>query len=84
MKFRRQVSIGPFIADLCSFEPKLIIELDGGQHAEQAEADLQRTRFLERSGYRVIRFWNNSVLDNIEGVLWAIEQELLSLLKRSS
>jgi very-short-patch-repair endonuclease len=83
VKLRRQVSIGAFVADFCSFEAKLIVEVDGGQHADQEEADLQRSRLLARSGYRVIRFWNNDVLENVEGVLWAIEKEVLSSLERS-
>lgn len=69
VKFRRQHFITPFIADFCCPEKQLIIELDGGQHAERVEADRRRTGFLESQGYRVIRFWNHEVLENIEGVL---------------
>jgi len=74
LKFRRQVPIGDFIADFCCREHKLIIELDGGQHAEPAEIakDEWRTALLEGRGYRIIRFWNNEVLTNIDGTVEAI------------
>ena len=68
-KFRRQFPIGQYIADFVCPELKLIIEIDGGQHAELAEYDLRRTEFLQARGYQVVRFWNNEVLGNIEGVL---------------
>ena len=71
-KFRRQQPIGPYIADFLSLEPKLIIELDGGQHAEQQEQDNQRTRYLHALGYRVLRFWNHEVLNDLDAVLEAI------------
>ena len=77
LKFRRQVPIGPYIVDFVCFEEKLVIEIDGGQHAENTEADLIRTQWLENEGYRVIRFWNNEVLGNTVGVLRAIEGALL-------
>ena len=67
--FRRQVVIAGRIVDFASHAAKLIIELDGGQHDVQARADAARTRLLEAHGYRVIRFWNNDVLTNIDGVL---------------
>ena len=76
VRFNRQVPIGPFICDLVARTPKLIVEVDGGQHAIEANADAHRTRFLEDRGYRVIRFWNNDVLENIEGVVDAILQAL--------
>jgi very-short-patch-repair endonuclease len=69
VKFRRQQSIPPYIVDFMCFEHKLVIELDGGQHATQQQYDAQRTRFLEQQGYRVVRFWNNDVFENKEGVL---------------
>ena len=68
-KFRRQHPIGHFIADFCCVEHGLIVELDGGQHAEQVEADQTRSAFLERRGYRVLRFWDNEVKEDIEAVL---------------
>lgn len=61
--------MGPFICDFVARTPKLIIELDGGQHAARAADDERRTRFLESRGYRVLRFWNNDVLANVDGVL---------------
>lgn len=70
--FRRQHAIGPYIADFCSPKHKLIIELDGSQHLEQQGYDAERTVFLEAKGYRVLRFWNNDVLDNLDGVLQTI------------
>ena len=75
-KFRRQHAIGPFIADFCCVERGLVIELDGGQHATQAQADQRRSAYLERSGYRVLRFWDNEVLMNMEAVLERIFQVL--------
>lgn len=71
-KFRRQTPVGPFIADFLCEERKLIIELDGGQHDAQAEADARRSNYLRSQGYRVIRFWNNDMLANTEGVLTLI------------
>jgi very-short-patch-repair endonuclease len=66
--FRRQAAIGPFIVDFASRKAKLVIELDGGQHDWQQAADVSRTQRIEAAGYRVLRFWNNDVLGNIEGV----------------
>src|SRR5512140_907244 len=57
--FRRQHAIGPYIADFCAPSKKLIIELDGSQHLDQAESDAERTDFLASKGYRVLRFWNS-------------------------
>ena len=74
-KFRRQQVMGPFIVDFVCLERKLVIELDVGQHATTAEADSMRTRYLEDRGFRVIRFWNNEVLENMEGVWEAIAKE---------
>jgi very-short-patch-repair endonuclease len=75
-RFRRQDPIGVSIVDFACPARKLAIELDGGQHAIQQEADAARTREIARRGYRVIRFWNNDVMDNLAGVLQAIQQEL--------
>ncbi len=74
-KFRRQFPVGPYIADFVCIDRKLIVELDGGQHADNP-ADERRTRFLELRGYRVIRFWNPDVLSNTDGVLEMILLEL--------
>jgi very-short-patch-repair endonuclease len=69
--FRRQVVIGEFIADFACRRSKIVIEVDGGQHAEST-ADARRTAILEADGWRVLRFWNNEVLNNVEGVMAAI------------
>ena len=72
VNFRRQHAIGNYIPDFCSPKAKLIIELDGSQHLEQEEYDKERTKYLESQGYKVIRFWNNDIMNNIEGVILAI------------
>src|SRR5687767_4840018 len=72
-KFKRQQQIGCFIVDFVCFEARLVIELDGGQRAEKKLKDEVRDRELERQSYRVLRFWNNEVLGNIEGVMQRIE-----------
>jgi len=71
-KFRRQHVIGPFIVDFVCLEKKLVIELDGGQHAEMEAQDQKRTDYLIRKGFRVMRFWNNEVLQETEAVLETI------------
>lgn len=71
-RFRRQHPIGPFIADFACPEEKLVIELDGGQHAERKEQDAARTRWLAARGYRVLRFWNNDVLTQTDAVVQVI------------
>lgn len=71
-KFRRQVPLGPYIADFVNFEQRLIVELDGGQHADQIDYDERRDAWLAREGFRVLRFWNNEVMTNLEGVLETI------------
>jgi very-short-patch-repair endonuclease len=76
VKFRRQHPIGPFIADFCCVEAGVVVELDGGQHAEQFAADERRTKFIEQRGYKVLRFWDNEVIVNIEGVLQCINAAL--------
>jgi very-short-patch-repair endonuclease len=78
-RFNRQVPIGPFICDFVSRSAKLIIEVDGGQHDSNVSADEARTRYLEAQGFRVIRFWNNEVLQQIEGVLAEIERALADM-----
>jgi len=69
MKFRRQVPIDNYIADFVCFEKRLVIELDGGQHSDNIEYDEYRTKIIEQQGFIVLRFWNNDVMNNIEGVL---------------
>ena len=76
-KFRRQEVIGPYIVDLVCFHARLIIEADGGQHAEQQVYDQQRSAALAARGYRVLRFWNNEVLNDIDGVLERIRMGLV-------
>jgi very-short-patch-repair endonuclease len=75
-KFRRQHPIGKRIADFACPARKLVIELDGGQHAGAVRADEVRTAEIAAHGYRVIRFWNNDVLENLDGVMERIAQAL--------
>ena len=74
-KFTRQFPIGDFIADFACRSLRLAIELDGGQHSD-SPADANRTRIIEAHGYRVIRFWNNEVFENLDGVLTVIAEEI--------
>jgi len=74
--FRRQALVGLFIVDFASRKAKLVIELDGGQHDWQQASDAWRTRQIEAAGYQVLRFWNNDVLGNLEGVLSEIQRAL--------
>jgi len=76
-KFRRQHPLGKFIVDFVCLEKCLIIEVDGGQHYEQREYDVARDQFLLSKGYRVMRFWNNEVLQETEAVLEEIRRLLL-------
>ena len=78
VKFRRQQPIGPYVVDFAGFERKLIVEIDGGQHNEERtkERDVERTRNLRGMGYQIMRFWNNDVLTNPEGVLERIREAL--------
>ena len=76
VRFNRQFPIGQFICDFVSREKRLVIEIDGGQHAFSTEYDERRTRFLNAQGYKVLRFWNNEVLDNLDGVLAVIGRTL--------
>ena len=69
--FRRQATIGPYFADFASHQLRVVVEVDGGHHDGNTH-DQIRTRYLEAKGYRVVRFWNNDVLENTEGVLSAI------------
>jgi very-short-patch-repair endonuclease len=73
-RFRRQVPIRHFIADFASHRARLIVEIDGGQHTE--DGDAVRTAILEAEGYRVVRFWNNEVLQNSEGCMLRMSQLL--------
>ncbi|WP_428030616.1 endonuclease domain-containing protein [Ancylobacter sp.] len=73
-KFRRQAPVDRYIVDFLCVDARLVVELDGGQHA--VERDMQRTRTIEACGYLVIRFWNNDVLMNMDGVLVRILEAL--------
>lgn len=75
-KFRRQQLIGTYIVDFVCFEAKLVVELDGSQHAEQVDADARRTAWLESQGFRVLRFWNDAVLKEMGPVLEEILRNL--------
>jgi very-short-patch-repair endonuclease len=75
-KFRRQRPIGPYIVDFVCLEKKLIVELDGGQHADQKRYDVGRDRWLAAQGYEVLRFWNHDVLTNTDSVKEAIYRAL--------
>jgi len=77
-RFRRQVPIGPYVVDFACLARRLIIEVDGGQHAGRVTQDDARTAWLERQGFHVLRFWNNEVLGNIEGVFDVISAHLAS------
>ena len=78
-KFTRQRTVGPFVCDFLCRERGLVIELDGGQHADRVAQDNARTAFLEREGLTILRFWNNDVLQNTDGVLQAILLKLEQL-----
>jgi very-short-patch-repair endonuclease len=71
-KFRRQEPIGSYIVDFVCQEKQIVIEVDGGQHYTEREKDKERDKWLKGQGYKVLRFWNNEVLGNIEGVLEVI------------
>ena len=75
-KFRRQHSIGPFVTDFFCLEAKLVIELDGSQHADQLQDDERRTEFIRDAGYKVLRFWNHQVISEIDEVVQRIADAL--------
>ena len=79
VRFRRQQVLGPYVVDFLCLEPKVVIEVDGGQHAEQVSNDLRRTEYLKVSGYRVIRFWNHEVLGDPDAVLQNIRAALVEI-----
>ena len=78
-KFRRQVPIGKYIVDFLCEDPPIIMELDGGQHMEQERYDQMRTNWLQANGFLVLRFWNNDIAENMEGVL----ERLFSTIEKS-
>jgi very-short-patch-repair endonuclease len=79
VKFRRQEVLGPYVVDFACLEPKLVIEVHGGQHAEQAPNEAARTGYLVALGYRVIRFWNDEVLRDSDAVLEEIGRVLIEI-----
>ncbi|MBN1854978.1 MAG: DUF559 domain-containing protein [Pirellulales bacterium] len=76
IKFRRQAPIGAYVVDFVAYGKKLVIELDGGQHSEKKGYDTDRTRWLNSQGFRVIRFWNDQIFEELDGVLEKIWDEL--------
>lgn len=79
LKFKRQKPVGNYIVDFICHSPKMIIEIDGGQHVEQAGYDRQRDAWLQQEGFVVLRFWNNEVLQETEAVLERIRQAVVTL-----
>jgi very-short-patch-repair endonuclease len=77
VKFRRQAVIGRYVVDFVCFEKRLIIEVDGGQHCQNSK-DIIRDQWLKSQGYDVMRFWNNEVLENLDGVFEVLEARLNS------
>ena len=75
-RFRRQVPFGSYTADFASHSARLVVEFDGGHHAQAVEYEASRTHFLNGEGYRVLRFWNHDVLSNLDGVLATIAKAL--------
>jgi very-short-patch-repair endonuclease len=73
VKFRRQHPIGKYIVDFVCLEKQLILEIDGGQHAIEKVRDVERAKWLTAEGYKILRFWNNEVLENLTGVLETIK-----------
>lgn len=78
IKFRRQYIIAPYIVDFVSLSANIVIEIDGGQHSP--DVDRYRDEYIKKQGYQILRFWNNEVLENIEGVMQVIYDKLLSVL----
>ena len=75
-KFRRQMPIDRFIVDFACFDSKLVVKLDGGQHDKRVAYDEMRTSVINREGFRVLRFWNDEVFENLDGVLTTILSHL--------
>jgi very-short-patch-repair endonuclease len=75
-KFRRQQPVGPYILDFVNFKRRIVIEVDGGQHAILKDKDKKRETWLNAEGFVVMRFWNNEVFENLDGVLQAIRTKL--------
>lgn len=77
-KFRRQQPVGPYIVDFVNFEERVVIELDGGQHAINKDSDKNRDAWLKGEGFKVLRFWNNDIFENLEGILEVVRKRLQS------
>ncbi|MFQ5785837.1 MAG: endonuclease domain-containing protein [Alphaproteobacteria bacterium] len=82
-QFRRQAPIGRYVVDFVCFARRLVVEVDGGQHAVDATADAKRPKWLDGEGFEVLRFWNNDVLGNTDGVVEAIHNALCEQQGRS-
>jgi len=76
-KFRRQQPIDKYVVDFVCFERRLIIEIDGGQHSTEKKKDEERDDYLRKNSFEILRFWNNEVLENINGVLEVIREQCL-------
>lgn len=74
LKFRRQQPIGKYSVDFVCFEKQIVVEVNGGQHQEKRDKDIERDRWLQNQGFKVLRFWDNEVLKNIKGVLEVIRE----------
>ena len=79
LRFRRQQPLGPYIVDFVNFEKRIIIEVDGGQHNESPQGDIERDNWLKKHNFEVLRFWNNDVIENAEGVMEVIRRRCSSL-----
>ena len=77
LKFRRQQPIGNYIVDFACFEKRIVVEVDGGQHQEEKGKDIERDKWLQSQGFQILRFWDDEVLKNIEGVLAVIGERSL-------
>ncbi|MCB1530180.1 MAG: endonuclease domain-containing protein [Rhodospirillales bacterium] len=82
-KFYRQFPVPPYYADFACRSAGLIVEIDGGQHADRKGYDMKRTAFMERKGYKVLRFWNNQGMQETEGVLQTIRDEMQALTRNA-
>ena len=83
LKFRRQQRLGPYIVDFCCQEIKLVIEIDGGQHNSNINPDTKRSNLLTQEGYSLLRFWNDEIFTNSDGVLERIRERCITLLRPS-
>ncbi|UZK64815.1 endonuclease domain-containing protein [Sphingomonas sp. M1-B02] len=83
-KWRHQAPVGPFYADILCFSEKLVIEVDGDTHADTAERDAARTRFVQNEGYRVIRFTNADVMQSLDGAIAAVAAVLNPKMEKGS